>query len=118
MSDLQHAMGRRLCHYRKKAGLTQAALAKKANCDRATIANLETNRQGCSIAMLAAIAGALGLPVTALFDENVPVVPRIRVRHTCLTECDECGVLTKGMPRAKAEQVKAEHTAWHEKGCP
>ncbi|WFE38058.1 helix-turn-helix domain-containing protein [Micromonospora sp. WMMD998] len=42
--DLQKALGRQLAHWRKAAGMTQAALAKRTAYSRSSVANVEIGR--------------------------------------------------------------------------
>jgi len=51
---------------RKRANLTQAALAKKVRVHQVTIARLETGERRPSVRLLQRLVKALGVPVTEL----------------------------------------------------
>jgi putative transcriptional regulator len=59
--------GHRVAEARKRAGLSQQALAEQIGAGRQSIARIELGTQLPSVEMALAIAGALGEPVEALF---------------------------------------------------
>lgn len=54
--------------YRDLRGLTQAALAKQANVNRVTVAEIETGRKQGSVATLRALANALGVSLDDIIE--------------------------------------------------
>lgn len=64
--SLKQQVGLNIRHNRKEAKLTESELGNLIGLTRATIANMEAARQGCSIENLYAIAKALDIPVTQL----------------------------------------------------
>ena len=54
--------------FRKKLGLTQKELAKRAEIDQATLSRLERNRQEITVTKLTRIAHALGVKEQTLLD--------------------------------------------------
>jgi len=59
--------GHRVAQARKRAGLSQQALAERIGAGRQTIARIEAGRQMPSVEIALAIACELGEPVEALF---------------------------------------------------
>lgn len=55
-----------LSEARKRAGLTQAALAKKVGVHQVTIARIESGARHPSMTLLQRIARALGVPLAEL----------------------------------------------------
>jgi transcriptional regulator with XRE-family HTH domain len=62
----------RLKELREQAGLTQPELADKAGLSKAGIADLEQGRREPSWATAVALAGALGVAVTAFLQQPAP----------------------------------------------
>ena len=58
----------RVKQLRETKGLTQAALAKRANLHRVYVAQIEAQTKVPSLAALERLAKALGVPVTALLE--------------------------------------------------
>ena len=81
----------RLKELREQAGLTQPELADRAGLSKAGIADLEQGRREPSWATAVALAGALGVEVTAFLQEPAPREPAGRGRP----------------PKATAEQAEA-----------
>ncbi len=70
--NVMKTLGKRIAHFRKKAHMSQAALAKKCGWENnARIANYELDRREPSLADLALIAKALGVDRALLIDGNV-----------------------------------------------
>ena len=61
-------IGLNILYYRKKCGLTQLALAEKANYSRNHIQQIETAAAVPSVAALLDIAKALDIPPAKLFE--------------------------------------------------
>jgi len=61
------AFGKRLAEVRRAKGLTQEALAEKADVTALTVAYIEQGRQWPRIATLHSLAKSLGVPVAELF---------------------------------------------------
>jgi len=59
--------GHRVAQGRRRAGLTQPALAEKVGVSRPTIARIEAGKTSPSVALALAIARELGEPVETLF---------------------------------------------------
>lgn len=59
--------GRRVAQARKRAGLSQQALAEQVGAGRQSIARIEAGTQIPSVEIALAIAAAVGEPVEALF---------------------------------------------------
>lgn len=60
-------MARRLKYWRKRRGLSQEELAKRAKVGRSYLARLETARQDPTLSTLEKLARALRVKVTRLF---------------------------------------------------
>lgn len=56
-----YRMGELIELYRRKAGLTQAELARRAGCSQAQLQRIECGERGCSLELLSAIAHILGI---------------------------------------------------------
>lgn len=68
-----------VCREREKAGLSLSALAKKANLSKSTLSQLESGQGNPNIETLWAIAYALDVPFSYLFEVAEPDVTLIRV---------------------------------------
>ncbi len=69
VSNLQVVFANNLKTRRKKAGLTQMALAEQIGVSTSFITEIETNRKAPSFQTIEKIAGALGVPAWTLFCE-------------------------------------------------
>lgn len=67
-----------VCREREKAGLSLSALAKKANLSKSTLSQLESGQGNPNIETLWAIAYALDVPFSYLFEVATPDVTLIR----------------------------------------
>ncbi|HXW58561.1 MAG TPA: helix-turn-helix transcriptional regulator [Solirubrobacteraceae bacterium] len=59
--------GHRVAQARRRAGLSQQALAEKIGAGRQSIARIEAGAQSPSVELALAIAAAVGEPVESLF---------------------------------------------------
>jgi len=64
--------GQRVHAQRKAKGLTQEALARRADLSTATIQRIENGRRRPTVATLEAIAAALDVPIGALLGAAAP----------------------------------------------
>jgi transcriptional regulator with XRE-family HTH domain len=72
MDDIVIILGKRIRHLRQQTGLSQEKLADKAGMDRTYYAGIERGERNPSVKNLAKIAGALGVSIGTLFDEESP----------------------------------------------
>lgn len=70
MNNLQQCLSKNMKFYRKKEGLSQAALAEKAGTAANYIALIEVGKNFPSLQMLEKIANALNVDALDLFDKN------------------------------------------------
>jgi transcriptional regulator with XRE-family HTH domain len=94
----------RLKELREQAGLTQPGLADRAGLSKAGIADLEQGRREPSWSTAVALAGALGVEVTAFLKEPAPRQQTGRGRPPKRTEKEEeepAPKRPKGRPRKK-----------------
>ena len=68
--DLRARIGAAVRAAREHRGITQEVLSERAGLDPANLSRVERGRAGVSVAMLAALAGALGVPAGALLDTD------------------------------------------------
>jgi transcriptional regulator with XRE-family HTH domain len=61
-------MGARIRQLRKRQGISQAILAKRARLTRVYITRLEAGQQDPSLTTINALAKALGVPATVLLE--------------------------------------------------
>lgn len=71
-SDLKMAIGARVQAARKRAGLTQEALAAAISKTAESVSNIERGRQLPMLDTLADLAAALGLPLSELVTDRKP----------------------------------------------
>lgn len=74
MRNTRSARGARFKKAREAAGLTQQGLAERAKCDSSTVSRIERGTQTPTLAIAAAIAKALGIPLEELLGDR----PRAR----------------------------------------
>lgn len=79
-SQIDLAVGRALNRLRGERGLTVTALAAAAGVSPAMVSRIENAQVSPSLATLAALAGALSVPVMALLTESDPVTDIHHVR--------------------------------------
>ncbi|MBR4825797.1 MAG: helix-turn-helix transcriptional regulator [Spirochaetaceae bacterium] len=70
MNNLQICLSKNMKYYRKKEGLSQAALAEKAGTAANYIALIEVGKNFPSLQMLEKIADALNIDALDLFDKQ------------------------------------------------
>ena len=70
MNNLQMCLSKNMKFYRKKEGLSQAALAEKAGTAANYIALIEVGKNFPSLQMLEKIATALNIDALDLFDKD------------------------------------------------
>jgi len=90
MRHLYEDFGLRLRDARRKAGMTQAALAARVGVSRTSVTNIERGSQHISLHMLFALALALGLkPAQLLPSETTPEEDVTVPRELRVWESDE-----------------------------
>lgn len=67
MADLKERFGTHLADYRKRRGLTQEALANKAEVSIDTVKRLEAGKLGASFDVVVKLSDALGVDAGMLF---------------------------------------------------
>jgi len=67
--DVRTRVGRNLQKLRRDSGLTQEALADKAEVHQTYLSGVERGKRNASILVLERIVGALGADIARLFDE-------------------------------------------------
>ena len=79
-TERQRLFGDRVRHYRHELGLSQDALALKAQVDRTYVASLETGKRNVSLDLIGVLAEALEIDAGRLVSgiEKVPGKPRPR----------------------------------------
>jgi transcriptional regulator with XRE-family HTH domain len=65
-------VGSRVRQFRRRAGLTQAALANEIGSDQASIANVEKGRRGISVTQLLRLCRVMGVSPSELLAERPP----------------------------------------------
>ena len=80
MTDVQTLLAQNLKKYRELSGLSQAALAEKADCSTTFIGNIEIKKRFPSPQYIDRIAKALGVKPAALFAEETD--PEVISRYT------------------------------------
>ena len=98
MNRLYKELGHLLYKQRRKAGLSQEALAKRVNMSRTSITNIERGRQTISLHLLYAFADALGVEPDILLPD----------RKTLLGEAEPVTVDLSTLPPDVAEFVRRE----------
>ncbi len=68
--ERRQAIGRRVRDCRNALGLTQDAVAERADLAEATLRAVEAGRRGPSVDSITAIASALGVPVSTFFSDD------------------------------------------------
>ena len=69
------SIGRRVAIYRKKAGMTQAALSEKLGITESYVSQIECGAAKVSLSRLAQISEVLGVDIALLVSENATVSP-------------------------------------------
>jgi transcriptional regulator with XRE-family HTH domain len=73
--DIYAAVGRRLQAHRKGRGLTQAELAERCGIAHSYLVKLEGGNRRAQLHTLESLAEQLGLPLTALFEDDPRAYP-------------------------------------------
>lgn len=68
--EVTRAVGQRIAHARRAAGLTQAELAARIGCPTDTLVHYEHGRRGITVERLNTIARALDLPPASLLIDD------------------------------------------------
>ena len=68
----QRAFGQRIRELRQAAGMTQDDLSERCGLFRTYMSRIETGKANPTLSMIHALAGSLGVPVTALFEKAAP----------------------------------------------
>lgn len=79
MEDFNRSLGRLVSSWRKRVGMSQAALADAMGTQQATISKLENGSNRITVAMLAQILCACGLSFSAVeadLDDLLPHEPQ------------------------------------------
>lgn len=77
LGDIRARLGERICWYRKRAGMTQLALAHALNVDKGTVWRIEDGKVWPELANIMAIAKVLDVDHEAFFSELKPAPPTI-----------------------------------------
>jgi len=99
MKDIASVVGERIRAYRKRSGLTQEALAEKADLHHTYIGQLERGEKNATLETVEKIARALDLPFEVLFeaiisgDTDNAVAKEIYDLITSLPEKDQAFLL-------------------------
>jgi transcriptional regulator with XRE-family HTH domain len=72
MDEVIITLGKRIRELRQHTGLSQERFAARAGLDRTYYAGIERGERNPSVKNLAKIAGALGVSIGTLFDEESP----------------------------------------------
>lgn len=72
MVDLRTRFGRLVKAHRVRLGLTQDALAERANISTDMVSKVEGGNSGASFGVVSKLAGAMGVDPAELFTPNLP----------------------------------------------
>ncbi|MCC8125910.1 MAG: helix-turn-helix domain-containing protein [Lachnospiraceae bacterium] len=99
-------LGKRICSFRTKQGLTQDDLAEKSNLSRDHIYKVEVGKRTLSLDSLVAIANALGTSSDDLLVDSLehPTSTSGSELHRLLLDCNEIEeeILTRTVKELKA----------------
>src|SRR3546814_13758537 len=91
MVDLRTRFGRLVKSHRVRAGLTQEALAERANISTDMISKIEGGSSGARFAVISQIANALEVDPAELFTPNLPAgqlqIGRASCRERVVSTC-------------------------------
>ena len=94
-------LGRRVRHYREKAGLSQIQLAEKANVSRPYVSQIENGVFNTSLETIISVANALQISIEDLLVDSLEVTKEERRSevNNILLGCspEEERILTKNM---------------------
>jgi len=85
MVDLRTRFGRLVRAHRMRVGLTQEALAERANISTDMISKIEGGSSGARFGVIGQIADALGVDPAELFTPNLPAGQLQRAMLTDIT---------------------------------
>lgn len=77
--EVSKRVARALKERRERLGLTLRGLASMSGVSSSMISDVERGTKSPTVAILAALAGALGIPIAALFESTAQVARRIHV---------------------------------------
>ena len=80
-ASVQVRFGRRVRQLRLAAGLTQEDLAHTCGLFRTYMSRIETGRANPTLTMVDALAGSLKVPISALFEPDLPATARSQADH-------------------------------------
>jgi transcriptional regulator with XRE-family HTH domain len=83
MSDIAKVVGERLKHYRKKAALSQEALAEKAGLHYTYIGQLERGEKNATLESIEKVAMALTIPLEVLLKNVAASNEEDRIASEC-----------------------------------
>ena len=94
-------LGRRVRHYREKAGLSQIQLAEKANVSRPYVSQIENGVFNTSLETIISVANALQISIEDLLVDSLEITKEARRSdvNNILVGCspEEERILTKNM---------------------
>ncbi|QYC45176.1 HTH-type transcriptional regulator SinR [Nonomuraea coxensis DSM 45129] len=86
MDGRETDIGSRLRRLREARGISLSALARSAGIGKATLSGLELGTRNPTLETLYAVAGALGVPLTALvLEAGAPAAEAVRVPGSAVT---------------------------------
>ena len=89
--ELEVAIGRQVRHLRRKKGRKIAQFAAEMNISEGMVSKIENGQVSPSLSMLQRLAGALSVPLTALFQGYEEDRPAVHVRAGEGVEADRAG---------------------------
>lgn len=103
--------GWRIWRLRARAGLSQTEVAAAVGLSRASISNIEGDRQEPTITTLVTMSALFGVTVGVLAGtEPMPVLPPdVRIRATFAVTCEECGGLGEFRDHGQASRERQRH---------
>ncbi|GAA2626363.1 XRE family transcriptional regulator [Dactylosporangium fulvum] len=121
MEGREASVGSRLRQLRESRGISLSALARSAGIGKATLSGLELGTRNPTLETLYAVAGALGVPLTALvLDPGAPPADAADVRGAAVTATllevfEEPGV-TFELLRMRVRPGAVQHSPPHAPG--
>lgn len=97
-------VGQRIKAIRKDRKLTQVQLAEKANLSRSYLADIERDRYNPSLSTVEAVAGALGVQVSAIVGEEVTLLKEDQPEYNAKEEKD----IAKRMEEIRKDLEKSD----------
>ena len=110
------AIGRRIAHLRKRAGLTQQGLADLAHISRSLIQQVETGKKPATPSLIAAVARALKVDPASVYGQPYRISPSKDRVHDAIAEIRRilaCGdvLADTGVPLRPVDTLAAEADA-------